>query len=145
MSYCICGKPSENKDTGECASCGAARRKAQRQLLSDEKVKEAKKFQQIRKVSTAQKKRLSDYSKIREEWIMGKICAVCKVAHARDVHHMKGRAGYADEQARNEGIKLLIDIRFWLPVCGPCHTHITVDSKWAIEQGYSLPRNQILK
>ncbi len=145
MIYCICGKVSENQETGECASCAAARRKAMRMGLSQEKIAEAKKFQQIRKVSVKQQKRISDYSKIKADWIKGKICVVCKKVTADQVHHMMGRAGYADEQARQEGLPLLLDIRFWLPIDGVCHTKITIDSRWAIEHGYSLPRNKVLK
>jgi hypothetical protein len=58
------------------------------------------------------------------------ICAVCKKRKTQDVHHMKGKEG-----------TLLIEVEFWLPVCRPCHTKINDDSKWAIEQGYSLKRN----
>lgn len=142
--YCICGNPTENKDTGECASCASARRKAQRKAFSEEQIKEAKKFQQIRKVSLKQQKRLSDYSSIKEEWIKDKLCKVCG-KKADQVHHMMGRAGYADQWARDNGIPLLIDTRFWLPVEAVCHSKITIDSKWAIEQGYSLSRNKNLK
>ncbi len=145
MIYCICGKVSENRETGECASCASSRRKAFRMNLTDEKIKEAKKYQSIRKVSVKQGKRLSDYSSIKAEWIKGKICGVCKKVIADQVHHQMGRAGYADEQARLEGIPLLLDTRFWLPIDGVCHTKVTIDSKWAIDNGFSLPRNKVLK
>lgn len=39
--YCLCGNISENRDTGECASCGAARRKAERMQVKEKKPKEA--------------------------------------------------------------------------------------------------------
>ena len=56
---------------------------------------------------------------------------VCHRCHERatDVHHMQGRVG-----------GLLLDESKWLPLCRDCHREVTVRPRWAIEQGYSLPR-----
>ena len=39
------------------------------------------------------------------------------VARADTVEHTMGRKGFADKWARDNGISLLIDIRFWKPCC----------------------------
>lgn len=127
---CPCGSDKiENPETGECASCGAARRKAERRKLTVKKP--------ISKVSDKRKDQLKDYAVIRERFLLNRWCGV----HGHpcvptEVHHMKGKAGFADDKE----IPLLIDTRFFLAVCRESHMKITEDSKWAISEGYSIQR-----
>jgi hypothetical protein len=127
--YCHCGNISENKDTGECASCGATRRKAERMTVKEKKP--------INKVSEKRKPQLKEYAALREKFLLNKWCAY----HGRpclptQIHHQMGRVGFADEK----GIPLLLDVRYWIPVCQDAHQWITEHSKEAIEQGYSFHR-----
>jgi hypothetical protein len=48
-----------------------------------------------------------------------------------DNHHMKGK--------ENE---LLLDSRYWLPVCRACHDWIGINSQQAIEMGLSISRHK---
>lgn len=57
-----------------------------------------------------------------------------------DVHHMKGRIGYADEWARNLDISLLIDVRFFLACSRNDHTWIEQHREEAEAKGYTLTR-----
>lgn len=98
----------------------------------------------ILKVSGKMKKALGEYSRIKKGWINGKRCAVLPQYEATDVHHMKGRVGFADQWAREKDIPLLIDIRFWLPVSRAGHNQIELNTAWALEKGYSLGRNEII-
>lgn len=90
-------------------------------------------------MSKARKAMLAIYFQLRKPWLAlpeNQVCACreelgcCKAGTRLEVHHMKGRIG-----------KLLIDTRWWLPVCRTAHRKITDDSAWAIEQGYSVKRN----
>lgn len=84
----------------------------------------------IRKNSIKRAGQIAEYSKLRKEFLIGKICGVCKNVRANEIHHMAGKNG-----------KLLIDLDNFLPVCRPCHLWITEFSKEAIEQGFSKRRN----
>jgi hypothetical protein len=130
-----CDNPIENPDTGLCASHGALQRKQEREMNKPQKEKK-----KIAQVSFKMKKELSVYSATKGPWIKDKRCAVDPSQPATDVHHMKGKVGYADKWARDNGIPLLIDKRFWLPVCRTSHIKITDNSSWAEANGYSLPR-----
>lgn len=127
--YCDCGKISENRETGECASCGAARRKAERMTL--------KQRTPISKVSDKRGKELNQYATLKAKFILNKWCAYHgKPCLPVDIHHQMGRVGFADEKE----IPLLLDVRYWIPVCREAHNWITEHSKEAIEQGYSFSR-----
>lgn len=136
--YCDCGKFSENQtEGGDCASCAHAKRKAIR--LGQDASKRI-----LKPMGDKQKKALSDYSKKKALWIQGRPCAVYPNLKATQVHHKMGRIGYADEWARQRGITLLLDERFWLPVSMKGHNRVELNPKWAREHGYSLPRTEIL-
>lgn len=127
--YCHCGKVTENHDTGECASCGAERRKAERMVIKDKKP--------IDKVSEARGFNLRQYASMKKKFMFNKWCAY----HGRpclpvDIHHQMGRVGFADDKE----IPLLLDTRYWIPVCRIAHEWITQHSKEAIEQGFSYSR-----
>jgi hypothetical protein len=133
--YCHCGKVTENKDTGECASCGNARRKAERMQV--------KKKTPIRKVSDKREAQLNMYAPIRERFLLGRWCAVHgKPCLPTEIHHSKGRYGYCDIEAQEKGIPALLDVRYFVAVCSSAHREITENSKWALEQGYSQLRTE---
>jgi hypothetical protein len=140
MSYCKtidCGNPVENRDTGLCASCGAAIRKGLKQAAKE------KKHTPIKKVSEKRKKENGKYLAEAILFLKGKNCAVYPHLKATEVHHKKGRNGYADQWAKDHGITLLMDKRLWLPVSSEGHRYITENSKWAIEMGFSVERNNL--
>lgn len=59
-----------------------------------------------------------------------------------EVHHKKGRRGYADEEKRQQGIPLLIDVDFFLAVSHKGHRWIeATENREAAERlGYILTR-----
>lgn len=59
---------------------------------------------------------------------MARAIDACEL-RASQVHHKRGRVG-AD----------LLDVEYWLAVCGPCHTHITEHPAEAYEAGWSERR-----
>lgn len=127
--YCHCGNIVENKDTGECASCGAARRKAERMTVKDRTP--------ISKTSEKRGKELNQYAVLKKKFMLNRWCAY----HGRpclptEIHHQMGRVGFADDKE----IPLLLDVRYWIPVCREAHEWITQHSKEAIEQGFSFSR-----
>lgn len=126
MNYCICGRPSENYETGLCATCSFNFRKQQR--ISERRDNTKRKA--IKRISESQKERLMKYYARVKEWIKDKQCAICG-NKATDCHHKQGRRG-----------TLLLDETKWLPVCRKCHQCITQDSRWAIENGYSELRSK---
>lgn len=70
------------------------------------------------------------YRRLKRRWLHGRLCAHC-TAQEPSVHHQRGRLG-----------ELLIDTRFWIPLCFPCHRNVhdrpevareikvCVDGKW---------------
>jgi hypothetical protein len=84
------------------------------------------------------------YMIMARRFLDGKECAVCVDRPASQVHHKKGRHGYADEWAFEQEISLLHDQRFWLPVCPQCHRRIEENPAWAYEREYSLTRTDII-
>ena len=86
---------------------------------------------------------LSKYSKARTKFFedpKNKRCRVFSEQKANQIHHMKGRKGYADKWARENGIKLLYDTRFFLPVSTDGHRKIEANPAWSYENKYSLSR-----
>jgi hypothetical protein len=60
---------------------------------------------------------------------------------ATEVHHKKGRRGYANKEKRQLGIPLLLDKDHWLPVSSKGHTKITNESDWAFRMGFTEIRS----
>ena len=71
------------------------------------------------------------YAAMKKQWRQSHaLCEVCKErwTHrnwANDVHHQRGKAG-----------TLLIDQRFWLAVCRPCHSYIQDNKAEARAKGW---------
>lgn len=73
----------------------------------------------IRRVSAARAKRLSEYEKLKRQWLKGKTCQMCDSKKV-DVHHQRGRVG-----------KLLCMVEFFIPLCRFHHSKVKEDSAWA--------------
>lgn len=58
-----------------------------------------------------------------------------------DIHHTKGKQGFADQWARDNDISLLIDVRFFLAVSRDGHQYIEANQTWSRERGYILTRS----
>lgn len=55
-------------------------------------------------------------------------------------HHQMGRIGFADDWARENDMPLLIDERYWMPLCFEAHKFIELHPDFAKENGYSYSR-----
>lgn len=86
----------------------------------------------MKKITDKRKKQYKLYRTKRDKYMsINKICEVdgCKRPSC-DLHHKKGKEG-----------ELLYKEDFFMAVCRTCHNRITVDSRWAIKNGYSLRRS----
>lgn len=85
---------------------------------------------------------LEIYSKERKEFLSLPENKTCPVTgqKATEIHHKKGRIGYADDWARQNNISLLIDKRFFLAVSRDGHRKIEENPHWAKDNGFSLSR-----
>ncbi len=143
--YCECGKPSENvREGGPCASCKHAARKADRMANKPKKVYHIPKaVKPIPKISPKMARAMSEFSRIKKPWIKGKRCAVFPELPATQVHHKRGKGfGFWDDWARERGIILLNDVRWWLAVSDKGHRKITDQSAWAVKMGFTLSRTE---
>jgi len=109
----------ENHDLGICASCNRQLRDIDRGL----------------------------YPTVKEEFLkkmvsLDKECPVKlrPITMDDDVHHRKGRIGFADQWARDNDISLLIDVRFFLAVSREGHIWIEHNREEAEKLGYTLTR-----
>lgn len=85
-----------------------------------------KRRQWIKPVSDRRRRESSIYSKIKLVWLPKNArCLACNLRKTDDVHHMRGRLR-----------SLLIDLRFWLPVCRSCHDWIQANPRMARELGW---------
>ena len=144
----ICGEVGALEGNGNHASCNAAYRKQIRdeereakkrakalescnrlQRNSNKDSKPNGKQKRINPVSEKRAKQVRQYNKEVKEWKKDKSCALCGAVPV-DCHHQLGK--------ENE---LLLDRRFWLPLCRDHHRYFTDNSREAIELGISLPRN----
>lgn len=97
---------------------------------------------EIAQISKKQAKLNNQYSKERNEYMKDHpYCQVfgCTLI-ATELHHKKGRVGYADNWARRNGIKLTVDKRWFMSVCHQHHRMIEDHPAWAREMEYSLSR-----
>lgn len=126
----ICGLDGHLERNGNHATCNAAIRKAERMKAPEPSAP-------IAKVSEKQGKLLKHYAKIRQKFLLNKWCAYHgKPCLPTDIHHAMGRVGFADDQE----IPLLVDVRYFVPVCREAHRWIEEHPKEAKEQGYSESR-----
>jgi hypothetical protein len=126
---CIkCGSDRvENKDLKLCASCNAARRKAERQA------NKVKVVQPANKVSPKRAGQIAEYVKLKREYIA--LYPVCEVPEcdlkAVEIHHQRGKEG-----------ERLTDVNYFMSVCRKHHEEMTEHSKDAIDKGYSHLRTK---
>lgn len=106
--------------------------------------KEKEKPKPIPKKSKKQAEEDAKYSAMAKEWLEGRICECCWEVDAEQVHHAKGRKGYADKWAMEKGITLLHDDRYWKALCGICHDKVERHPKYAMERGLTLTRTDII-
>lgn len=84
----------------------------------------------IAPASEKQKERLSEYRKVRDEYLRDNPkCARCGSSHNLSLHHLAGREG-----------KLLTDVDNFMTLCIPCHQWATEFTRDAIEQGFARSR-----
>lgn len=135
--YCECGNPVENRETGKCSSCAHAERRAAR-------VKPQSDSKPMNKMSPKTADVNRRYLNRLKSWKKGKKCAGTFPHDCNGLitcHHMVGRGNhFYDEYATDHEIPLTLDERFWLPLCINAHEYVTVNSKWACENGYSFLR-----
>ena len=135
--YCNCGNFVMNKNTTMCASCAQAERKAAR-------VQPQKDASPINKMAPKTADVNRRYLNRLKSWKKGKKCAATfphECSASLTCHHMVGRGNhFYDEYASEHEIPLTLDERFWKPLCINAHEYVTVNSKWACENGYSFLR-----
>lgn len=109
---------------------------------SNSKTKKLKK--PIRKISVKQQELNKKYYKIRAEFLSDTNNQICPITFQKttDVHHKKGRKGFADNWAKENNIPLIIDVRFFLAVSRDGHNKIENNPSWAYENGFSIHRNK---
>jgi len=126
--YCIindCFNHPENYDTGLCS----VHNREERKRIENEK-KGKKKVKPIAKVSPKRMEENKVYSILREQFLLGKWCAY----HGHGcipttVHHAKGRIG-----------TLLLNVKYWVPLCMQAHEWVERNPKEAKEKGLSVSR-----
>ena len=101
------------------------------------------KRQRINPISKKRNRENSKYLTARKAFLLmpeNKFCAVFPNKLATEIHHKKGRVGYADKTARENKIPLISDVRYFLAVSRDGHDKIENNPKWAYEKGYSIRR-----
>jgi hypothetical protein len=119
----------ENRELSLCSSCNRLNRKAEKITVKD--------AEPISKVSDKQRKLLNQYAVLKKKFMLNRWCAYHgNPCLPTDIHHAKGRIGFADEKE----IPLLLDTRFFVPLCREAHKFIEENPKFAKEHGYSESR-----
>lgn len=82
------------------------------------------KYAKPKRINQVSKKRQEDneiYKVIRQEFLSKEYNQKCFIEQcnkqATTIEHTRGRVGYADDWARENGITLFLDVRFWKPCC----------------------------
>ncbi|WP_060868532.1 hypothetical protein [Chryseobacterium indologenes] len=122
--------------------CQTHYRAYRNQVNAEKKPKETKARKPIPRVSKKRAVEDAKYTAAKIQYmskVENKICPVTGQI-TTDVHHKKGRVGFADQWARINNISLLLDTRFWLAVSRDGHRQIEENPSWAKEMGYSLNR-----
>lgn len=127
MTGCVrCGSfKIENEELGLCATCAHTQRRAERQASK------VKVVAPVKKVSAKRASQNLQYAKLRKQYL--EAYPACEVIDCNnkssEIHHQKGREN-----------DLLLDTNYFMAVCKSCHHRITTDSKWALDNGYSILR-----
>jgi hypothetical protein len=84
----------------------------------------------IRRVSKKRAGQLRQYKKTREEFLKeNPLCGVCKIKHADQIHHKRGRFG-----------ERLVEAEYFLGTCWECHAKIHQNPAWAYKNNFMLSR-----
>lgn len=80
----------------------------------------------LKRVSSKQRKRLAEYSKLRKEYFKEHPMCECEGCNKRaeDIHHMAGRGRNTNK------------VETWMAVCRKCHDRIHANPSWARKVGY---------
>lgn len=129
-------KPFRTTDKYCSSECAYQEKKRLKKPVSPKNIKPINR--RSKKLSTLERK----YSELRAEFLLRPENRFCPVTCGKttEVHHKMGRVGYADEWARQMGIPLLIDVRFFLAVSHKGHQEIENKPEWAYKMGYSIRR-----
>ncbi len=122
--------------------CQTHYRAYRNQVNAEKKPKEIKARKPIPRVSKKRAVEDAKYTAAKIQYMSKVENRICPVTGqvTTDVHHKKGRVGFADQWARINNISLLLDTRFWLAVSRDGHRQIEENPSWAKEMGYSLNR-----
>lgn len=91
-----------------------------------------KKIRWIKRLSENRRVVLVQYRKQRIEFLKrNPACAVCGASKRLSVHHIRGRAG-----------SLMLDERFWIPLCWKHHHMVHDNPEWARSKNLLAQRGQ---
>jgi len=127
---------SNSKYPGACSQeCHKALKKIDLRLKS---------LRPINKVSVKREKEDAQYRVLREEFLSRPENKICPITGwpTTEIHHKRKRRGYADDWARDSGITLYLDTRFWLAVSHEGHLWIEDNPEESYKLGYSIKNNQ---
>lgn len=124
---CECGRIAERN--GRCATCNFEDRRAERRELKEANKKPSKIPRRTKKRESQER----EYSKLRKQYLEYYPCCEVIGCHqkATEIHHKAGREGHRLTETDN-----------FLAVCKACHGRITINSAWAIKEGYSILRTK---
>ena len=112
----------------------------QRYCSSACQISQRGKPKKIKQVSDKRKEDNEIYSVMRKQFL--EKFPICPITNkpTTDIHHKKGRIGFADDWARYNDISLFLDVRFWVALSREGHQFVEENPTWAKENGYSLNR-----
>lgn len=105
----------------------------------------AKKYAKPKRINKVSKKRQEDneiYKVIRQEFLSKECNQICFIEgcnkQANTIEHSMGRIGYADDWARENGITLFLDVRFWKPCC--LEHNLELENNTELSKQYQLSK-----
>jgi len=133
--WCLC---QEHKDLKQYQE-----KKKKKHTLKRTPIKKDPSYR-IHSITKKQSKAISEYRILAKKYKKDNpFCSVQRpecTYKTEDIHHSKGKVGYADQWARDNEITLLVDVRHFVPACRFCHDYIELNPKWAYENGFSKSR-----
>lgn len=117
--------------TEECTSCGAIKQiyargmcafcyqKERNEVYAERQKSKPKKAYSIPRVSKKRAVESRQYSKRRKEFLTSNPTCFVEGCNkpANTIEHIRGRQGYADQEAKDKGITLYLDERYWRACC----------------------------
>jgi len=112
----------------------------QRYCSSACQISQRGKPKKIKQVSDKRKEDNEIYSVMRKQFL--EKFPICFIENCRKpattIEHRSGRTGYADDWARDNGITLFLDIRFWAPCC--LEHNLELENNTELSKKYQLSR-----